>query len=59
MDEMSIYRTLVANGTNLGTNKMATLCDLNFNDLNSADRNYIRLSTLRSANDRISNGGLN
>ena len=31
------------------------LCDLNFNDLNNADKNYIRLSTLRAANDRVSN----
>ena len=55
MDEMSIFAALVANGTNLGVNKMATLCDLNLNDLNSADKNYIRLSTLRAANDRVSN----
>jgi TnpA family transposase len=54
-DEMSIYATLVANGTNMGIGKMERLCDLNFNDLNSADKNHIRLSTLREANDLISN----
>ena len=55
MDEISIFAALVANGTNLGIDKMAMLCDLNFNDLNNADKNYIRLSTLRAANDRVSN----
>jgi hypothetical protein len=54
-DEISIFAMLVANGTNLGITKMASLCDLSFNDLNCADKNFIRLSTLRSANDRISN----
>ncbi|MDP2193937.1 MAG: Tn3 family transposase [Alphaproteobacteria bacterium] len=54
-DEISIFVTLVANGTNLGISKMESLCDLNFNDLNCADKNFIRLSTLRAANDRISN----
>lgn len=54
-DEISIFATLVANGTNLGIAKMASLCDLSFNDLNCADKNFIRLSTLRAANDRVSN----
>jgi TnpA family transposase len=54
-DEMSIFAMLVANGTNMGINKMETLCDLNINDLTTADKNYIRLSTLREANDHISN----
>ena len=53
-DEMSIIATLVANATNMGIGKMERLSDLNFNDLNSADQNYIRLSTLRAANDLIS-----
>ena len=55
IDEISIFAALVANGTNLGVDRMAMLCDLNFNDLNNADKNYIRLSTLRAANDRVSN----
>ncbi len=54
-DEISICAMLVANGTNMGIGKMEALCDLSFNDLNSADKNYIRLSTLRASNDLISN----
>jgi hypothetical protein len=53
-DDISIIATLVANATNMGIGKMERLSDLNFNDLNSADQNYIRLSTLRAANNLIS-----
>ena len=55
MDEMAISAALVANGTNLGIDKMYLLCDLAQSDLNNADKNYIRLSTLKAANDLISN----
>ncbi len=55
MDEMAISATLVANGTNLGIDKMFLLCDLDQSDLRNADKNYIRLSTLRASNDLISN----
>lgn len=55
VDEMSILATLVANGTNLGVDGMESLCDLKISDLICADKNYIRLSTLRASNDRISN----
>jgi len=55
MDEMAISAALVANGTNLGIDKMYLLCDLDQSDLNNADKNYIRLSTLKAANDVISN----
>ncbi len=52
---MTNTATLVANGTNLGVDGMESLCDLKISDLICADKNYIRLSTLRAANDRISN----
>ena len=55
VDEMSVLATLVANGTNLGVEGMESLCDLKISDLTCADKNYIRLSTLRAANDLISN----
>jgi hypothetical protein len=55
MDEMAISAALVANGTNLGIDKMYLLCDIAQSDLNNADKNYIRLSTLKAANDVISN----
>ena len=55
VDEMSIYGAVVANATGLGVHKMADMCDINLSDLICADDNYIRLSTLRAANDRVSN----
>ena len=55
LDEMAIYASLIANGTNLGIFKMASLCDLNLPSLQLTEKNYLRLSTLRSANDIISN----
>jgi TnpA family transposase len=55
LDEMAIYACLLANGTNLGIFKMSNLCDLNFTSLKTTEKNYLRLSTLRAANDVISN----
>lgn len=55
MDEISISACLIANGTNLGIIKMASLCDLNLEGLQLAEKNYMRLATLRAANDVISN----
>lgn len=55
MDEIAIIAAVVANSINIGVGKMATLCDVDKNDLNNADKNYIRLSTLRAANDCVSN----
>ncbi|MBF0363841.1 MAG: transposase [Oligoflexia bacterium] len=54
-DEMATYACLLANGTNLGIFKMANLCDLNLGCLQTTEKNYLRLSTLRAANDVISN----
>jgi TnpA family transposase len=55
LDEMAIYACLIANGTNLGVLKMAEICDLRLSSLQMTDKNYIRLSTLKAANDVISN----
>ena len=54
-DVMATYACLLANGTNLGFFKMANLCDLNLGCLQTTEKNYLRLSTLRAANDVISN----
>lgn len=54
-DELAAYACLIANGTNLGTLKMADICDIPFATLHMIDSDYIRLSTLRDANDMISN----
>jgi TnpA family transposase len=55
LDEMAILACLIANGTNLGIFKMASLCDLNYSSLQMTEKHYLRLSTLREANDIISN----
>jgi TnpA family transposase len=55
LDEMATYACLIANGTNLGILKMADICDLRLASLQTTERNYVRLSTLKAANDVISN----
>lgn len=55
LDELCIFANLIGKGTNLGSRKMAELCDLPQNDLAISDQNFIRLVTLRNANDVISN----
>ena len=55
LDELCIFANLIGKGTNLGSAKMAELCDLPQNELATSDQNFIRLATLRNANDVISN----
>jgi TnpA family transposase len=55
LDELATYACLIANGTNLGILKMAEICDLSLTRLNTMDQNYIRVSTLKAANDEICN----
>lgn len=55
LDELCIIANLIGKGTNLGSGKMAELCDLPQNELITSGQNYIRLATLRNANDVISN----
>lgn len=55
LNELCIFANLIGKGTNLGSAKMAELCDLPQNELATSDQNFIRLATLRNANDVISN----
>lgn len=55
LDELSLYACLLANGTNLGIGKMSTLCDMNHQQLITTEKNFLRLSTIRAANDVICN----
>ena len=55
LDEIATYACLIANGTNLGIFKMASLCDLNYTSLQTTEKNYLRLATIRAANDVVSN----
>jgi hypothetical protein len=46
---------ILGNGTNFGLYKIAKISDRSFNDLRAAQANYLRVETLRGANDIISN----
>jgi TnpA family transposase len=50
-----ILACLIAFGTNMGLWKMAEVSDLSYVSLRATARNYLRLETLRAANDFISN----
>ena len=54
-DDRRISASLVAYGTNIGLGKMAGISDMSYNELVDAARNFIRLETLKAANDKISN----
>lgn len=54
-DPRLILASLVAMGTNMGLGKMAEVSGLGLAPLQSASRNFLRLETLKAANDAISN----
>jgi TnpA family transposase len=54
-DTHRISACIVACGTNIGISKMADISDMSFNELVSTLNNFIRLETLKTANDKISN----
>jgi hypothetical protein len=54
-DVHRISACVVACGTNIGISKMADISDMGFSELVSTLNNFIRLETLKSANDKISN----
>ena len=49
-----IIACLIANATSLGTYKMGDSCDIPYTILRTIDENYIRLETIKAANDRVS-----
>jgi TnpA family transposase len=55
LDELSLYACILANGTNLGIGKMSALCDMNLQQLITTEKNFLRLSTVRTANDILCN----
>ena len=55
VDERVISACILAWGTNTGLGRMGQISDIDYNKLVSASDNFIRLETLREANDRISN----
>jgi hypothetical protein len=54
-DDRVLTACLVAWGTNMGLGKMGEISDIGYAPLATTSDNFIRLETLREANDRISN----
>lgn len=55
LDEDVLTAGLLAWGTNMGLGRMAAISDIGYQALSTASDNFIRLETLREANDRVSN----
>jgi len=55
LDPIGIMACIIANATNLGIHKMAETSDLNYRRMQSQQKNFIRIETLRETNDTISN----
>ena len=55
LDRQAIVACLVAYGTNVGLGKMGEISDLNYQALYTTANSFIRLETLREANDQVSN----
>ncbi len=54
-DEDSLMAVIMAQAMNLGNHGMSETSDIPYHSLEAAHQQYLRLSTLKSANDRISN----
>ena len=54
-EDDAIAGAVIAMATNKGLFKMAESSDMSYQDLFSASKNYLRLETLKNANDMISN----
>jgi TnpA family transposase len=54
-DESLLVAALIAWGTNMGLGRMSNISDVNYSALSTTSDNYIRLETLRAANDLVSN----
>jgi TnpA family transposase len=54
-DDRIIVACLIAWGTNMGLGRMGEISDIDYSLLATTSDNFIRLETLREANDRISN----
>jgi len=54
-DRQCIKGCIIADGTGLGIFKMAEACDLGYKSMLNSHHDFIRLETIRNANDIISN----
>lgn len=55
VDTRLLTACLIAWGTNMGLGKMGSISDIGYQVLAGISENYLRLETLKAANDRISN----
>ena len=55
MDDRVLTACIVAWATNMGLGKMGEISDIGYHTLSATSDNFIRLETLREANDRICN----
>jgi TnpA family transposase len=54
-DDRAITACLIAWATNMGLGRMGDISDIGYPTLSATSDNFIRLETLREANDRVSN----
>ncbi|MEE9272179.1 MAG: Tn3 family transposase [Robiginitomaculum sp.] len=55
-DERAVFANILAWGTNTGLGRMGQISDIDHNMLVSTSDNFLRLETLKEANDLITNG---
>jgi hypothetical protein len=54
-DDRAIVACLLAWGTNMGLGRMGDISDIGYHTLAATSENFLRLETLKEANDRVSN----
>ena len=54
-DDRILVACIIAWGTNMGLRKMGEISDIGYSLLNDTSDNFIRLETLKEANDRVNN----
>ncbi len=55
LDHTAVMACIIANATNLGTYKMAESSDLDYHRMHIQMKNFMRIETLKKANDQIAN----
>src|SRR6266851_4088396 len=55
VDDLTLTACLIAWGTNMGLGRMGEVADIGYQALTTNSDNFIRLETLKAANDRVSN----
>src|SRR5712691_5569930 len=55
VDDLTLTACLIAWGTNMGLGRMGEVADIGYQALTTTPDNFIRLETLRAANDLVSN----